>query len=208
MKLCAISPFISAPRSVVLRFLETCTADLVMLPGALENTPSPLQVQRAIKPGVTVFVEGKGGKTKAVPHLVTCHAMSSMPPQIFWHNPSASDLDLLAAALPKRTFRIGSRRVTFFICGELIAFNPDGAVKHNRSLEYDIVANPAHTMMGHWNHLGRKLETLSLRSAALYAANNDREHSQVSTDAPIYKHGRLVNQRHNADKLTWCECEL
>ena len=208
MKLCAVSPFCSTDRNVVLAFLRSCDADLVLLPGASKNTPSPEEVQKVLRRNVNVFVEGEGGKRKAAPHLVSCTCISAMPKQVFARLPSAKEIDQLAEALPKRTFSIGGRQVSFFICGELIAFNPDGTVKHGRHLQVDVVANPAHTMMGHWNHLGRKLATLSRHGAALYATNNDREHNRVSTDVRIYKNGEQVSSRKTIEGIAWVACEI
>lgn len=208
MKLCAISPLRSAPPRVVLSFLEKNNADFILLPGALENTPTPRQVQRVIKQGVSVFVEGRGGKTKAIPNLVTKSSITPMPPQIFWHHPTAENVDDLIEALPHRTFPIGDRKITFFICGELIAFNPDGTVKHNRKINFDIIASPSHTLMGHWNHLGKKFETLSRQSVALYATNNDREHGDLSTDVRIYVEGKNACRRFTTESLAWSQCEI
>ena len=193
MKLCAVSPFTNTSEAEIVAFLSDSTAALVLLPGRSRNTPSPEKVQSAIRSSVSVFVEGKGKKKEATPYLVTSRRIMSMPRQIFCQRPTAQQLDDLVACLPSRTFAIGSRMVTFFICGELIAFNPDGSVKHGRQLPYDILANPSHTIMGHWNHLGKKLSSLSLRSAAIYTTNNDRNHSGILTGlSPI----RASNRRN------------
>lgn len=210
MKLLAASPFTNASVTQILAFLETVTATLVLLPGHHKNTPSPSVIQGFLKRGVSVFVEGAGKKTAAIPYFVTREEIVPMPRQIFSEQPTAQDIDDLAASMPDRTFRIGKRRVTFFICGELLAFNPDGTVKYHRKISYDVLANPAHTLMGHWNYLGKKLERLSKRSMALYAANNDKEHSGISTDVRIYKRGKHVSKSflNRNQNITWCECEL
>lgn len=204
MKLCAVSPFQKASKSEILAFLATATADLVVLPGHSSNTPVPDEVQSVIQGNVSVFVEGKGG----TPCLVKKGELIPMPRQIFSHHPSARELDRLSEMLPKRTFSFGSRTVTFLICGEIIAFNPDGNVKHGRQLPYDILANPAHSLMGHWNHLGTKLTNLSLGSAVLYAANNERNHGTITTDVRIYQNGLLLQGRQSMEMLSWCECEI
>ena len=111
-------------------------------------------------------------------------------------------------AWPDRTFSLGSRRVTFILCGEITGFNPNGTVKHSRSLPYDILANPAHTIMGHWNRLGKKLSQLSSGSIVLHTANNTRNHHHLTTDVRIYKDHKPVAERQAADTLTWCECEI
>lgn len=208
MKLCAVSPFTNASEAEILEFLANATAALVLLPGRSQNTPSPEKVQSAIRSGVSVFVEGKGKKKESTPYLVTSRKLISMPRQIFCQRPTARQIDDLVACLPSRTFAIGSRMVTFFICGELIAFNPDGSVKHGRQLIYDILANPSHTIMGHWNHLGKKLSSLSLRAAAIYATNNDRNHSGIITDVRIYKHGKVLTNRTVHGKIVFCECKI
>ncbi len=208
MNICAISPFVNASEPEILTFLAEASADLVLLPGHSRNTPPPEKVKNIIRSGVSVFVECKGKKMETTPYLVTSRELMPMPQQIFAQNPSAEQMDRLAAILPNRTFRISSRFVTFFICGELIAFNPDGSVKYGRQLPYDILANPAHTIMGHWNHLGKKLSALSQRSAAIYATNNDRNHSGITTDVRIYKYGMLLANRSVNGKIVCCQYEM
>jgi hypothetical protein len=127
-----------------------------------------------------------------------------MPSQLFSTRPSAENMDQLAALLPQRTFRFGKRSVTFLICGEILAFNPDGTTKHRRKLHFDILANPSHTVMGHWNHLGKKLKSLSSRSVMVHVANNDRNH-HLTTDVRIYRDG--VRLKRNSDiNIAWSEC--
>jgi hypothetical protein len=207
MRLCALSSFASAPAKTVLGFMESCSADIIRLPGASENSPTPRQVRSALSQNQTAFVEGRGGKMGATPYFVTKHSERAMRRQLFARQPSAAEVDRLVAALPDRSIVLGGRRITVFMCGELIAFNPDGSVKHGRTLQFDILANPAHTIMGRWNHLGRKLATMSRKSVALYATNNTAEHSRVTTDVRIYKKGSLV-RRYSAGALAWCECEI
>ena len=84
-----------------------------------------------------------------------------MPHGIFPKSPKANDMDRLVSAWPDRTFSVASRKVTFAICGEINGFNPDGHVKFGRVLPFDILANPAHSLMGRWQHLGPKLSALS-----------------------------------------------
>jgi hypothetical protein len=208
MKLCAISPFTNASEAEILAFLSNTTASLVLLPGRSQNTPSPEKVQGTIRHGVSVFVEYKSKKNKSTPYLVTNRKLMAMPRQIFCQRPAVRQIDNLVACLPSRTFAIGSRMVTFFICGELIAFNPDGSVKHGRQLPYDILANPSHTIMGHWNHLGKKLSSLSLRTVTIYTTNNDRNHSGITTDVRIYKNGKVLTNRTVHGKIVCCECRI
>ena len=208
MKLCVVSPFENASKAEILAFLSKARAKLILLPGKSRNTPSPENVRDVIARGVSVFVEGCGRKKHTVPYLVTKRRLLSMPQQIFSRRPQSDDIRKLEAALADRTFAIGNRTITFFICGEITAFNPDGSVKHGGQFQYDVVANPVHTIMGHWNHLGEKLRQLSIGSVALYAANNDRNRNSLRTDVRIYKNGRLIIDRHSIPNITWAECVL
>lgn len=217
MNICTVSPFCCATKEEILDFLGRATADLVLLPGNLPddyepNMPSPREIQRNLQTGVSVFAENSGGKMQAIPCIVTKKEIRIMPKQIFGNKPSANDVDRLILTLPKRTFCIADRSVIFLICGELIAFNPDGSVKHNREIQYnkyDILANPGHTLMGHWNHLGSKLKTLSKKGPiVLYTTNNTKNHKRITTDTRIYKKGNLLNNRNLKGTITSCECEI
>ena len=209
MKLCAASPNKFATQDDVLAFLAEATATLVLLPGSSSSTPSPQMVQSAIRDGVSVFVEGVDRKMQTTPYLVTNRTAIAMPRQVFVNDPSAREIEELLARLPARTFALGSRTVTFYICGELIAFNPNGHFKHGRQApKHDIIANPAHSIMGHWNYLGKKLSALSRKSVALYAANNNCKNITVTTDVRIYKSGKRLNCRSQNGKLAWCECDI
>lgn len=211
MKVCAVSPWVAAEPGDILSFLGEATAELVVLPGVHRNTPSPQEVQRVIRPGVAVFVEYGGPKGRATPYLVTRrNGPSAMPPQIFGRSPTAKCMDDLVAAWPDRTFPIGSRTVTFAICGEINGFNPDGRVKHGRKLPFDILANPTHTVMGRWQHLGRKLSALSKGKVVIHVANNNRKNPEHSkTDVRIYINQVLqVAKVQRAGALKWCECEI
>jgi hypothetical protein len=211
MRIVAISPFTNASRADILRFLAGLPRCLVLLPGRSSNTPSPNQIQKVIRTGSSVFVEGPGGKGKTpgrkkkrLAFLVSKGNIRTMPSQLFSVRPTAGDIDQLVALLPQRTFRFGKRFVTFLICGEILAFNPDGTAKHRRKLHFDILANPSHTVMGHWNHLGKKLKSLSCGSVAVHAANNDRNH-HLKTDVRIYKDGVRLKRRSDIN-IAWSEC--
>jgi len=118
-------------------------------------------------------------------------------------------MDDLVKAWPNRTFPIGSKKVTFAICGEINGFNPDGHVKHGRTLRlFDILANPVHRVMGRWQHLGRKLKALSKGKVVIHVSNNERNHN-LSTDLRIYINETLqkINIQH-AGTLKWCECKI
>lgn len=209
MKVCAVSPWETASADDILNFLRKTTAELVVLPGVCRNTPSRQDTQRNIRRGVAVFVEDGGSKGKATPYLVTTDGALPMPRGIFARSPTANCMDALVAAWPGRTFPVGSRTVTFAICGEINGFNPDGSVKHGRVLPFDILANPAHTVMGRWQHLGRKLKALSKGKVVIHVANNDLKHKgQSTTDVRIYIDGTQQGKRQRAENLTWCECKI
>jgi len=208
MKVCAVSPWIKASTTDILDFLKKANAELVVLPGLCENTPSLKAIQGVIGRGVNVFVEQGPSKGKATPYLVTHTKAIPMPPQIFASSPKTRCMDKLVAAWPGRTLPIGSRTVTFAICGEINGFNPNGSVKHGRTLTFDILANPAHTVMGRWHYLGPKLSALSKGKVVIHVANNNRNHN-LSTDVRIYNNGNLqVDKVQREGKLTWCECRI
>jgi hypothetical protein len=211
MKVCAVSPWETASTNDILDFLRETTAELVVLPGVSKskNTPSREVVQRVIRPGVAVFVQNGESKDNTTPYLVTCDRAEPMPPQIFKQSPTAKCMDDLVAAWPDRTFPIGSRTVTFAICGEINGFNPNADVKHGRVLPFDILANPTHTVMGRWQHLGPKLSALSKGKMVVHVANNNRNHERLSTDLRIYINGNLQEAKLQcAGRLKWCECEI
>ena len=216
MKVCAVSPWETAPARDILCFLGEATAELVVLPGVSRNTPSPQDVQRAIRRGVAVFVQSGRkkqrrklkGKLGAIPYLVTRNRVVRMPCQIFSEcTPTAKQMDELVKAWPKRTFSIGSRQVTFAICGEINGFTGDH-VKHRRVLPFDILANPTHTVMGRWQHLGPKLEALSKGKVAIHVANNDRNHGHLTTDVRIYINETLQGGTVQRGQLKCCECDI
>jgi hypothetical protein len=121
-------------------------------------------------------------------------------------------MDQLVAVWKCRTFSIGSRKVTFAICGEINGFNLHGQVKHGRALPFDILANPVHRVMGRWQHLRRKLSALSKGKVVIHVANCDRKNPErIKTDVRIYMDGVLKEDKVQADrrlKLKWCECEI
>jgi hypothetical protein len=205
-KMIAISPFTSATKQEILDFIRAQPKALIVLPGNQSNTPSPRQIQRVISTGAMVFAEGAKGQNGRPAFIITKSRISKMPSQVFARKPTADNIEALAAILPHRTIRLGRRRATFFICGELIAFNPDGRVKHNRKLDYDIIINPAHSIMGHWNHLDKKLTSLSCESVAVYVTNNDRNH-HLNSDIRIYKDG-VLKKRNSGINIAWSECPI
>ena len=133
-----------------------------------------------------------------------------MPCQSFGKSPTSVDMARLSEAWPDRTFVVGSRKVTFVLCGEINGFDLDGRVKHDQlPFVPDILANPAHTIMGHWNHLGKKLSGLSSGGrVAIHATNNNHNRDALTTDVRIYIDEKLQGATQFAGKLKWCECEL
>jgi hypothetical protein len=206
MRVFAVSPFQIASWKEILHFLATLPSSLIVLPGYSANTPSPRQIQRVIHRKSLVFAEGAPGKNGCSAFIITHQSLKRMPSQVFSQSPKAADMDALAAILPQRTIRVGKREVTFLICGELMALNPDGSTKHRRELQYDIIVNPAHTTMGHWNHLGKKLARLSRRSIAVYVTNNDHNR-HITSDVRIYNEGVLM-ERHSDINIAWSECVI
>jgi hypothetical protein len=203
----AVSPFVNATGAEILRFLATLPKALIVLPGHSRNSPSPRQIQDVIRGGSAAFVEGDVEGDDRPAFIVRKQHITRIPSQIFSKKPTAADMDRLVTVLPQRTISVGNRTITFFICGEILAFNPDGSPKHRRRLDFDIIVNPGHTMMGHWNHLGRKLENLSRDSLAVHVTNNTCNRHNVSTDVRIY---RDVNrqERHPEGNIAWSECEI
>jgi hypothetical protein len=202
----AISPFARATKKEIVDFVAMHPKSLIVLPGNWSNTPSVRKIQRAIHGGSVVFTEGAKGKNGRPAFIISKSRISKMPSQIFAKKPRAADIKALTHALPRRTIRVGRQKATFFICGELIAFNPDGTVKHKRKFDHDIVINPAHTLMGHWNHLGKKLASLSEGSIAVYVTNNVKDR-HLTSDVHIYKDGELV-KRNRRESLAWSECRI
>src|SRR5579883_2798710 len=114
MKIVALSPFCSAPCAEILEFIQKTRCALMVLPGSSKNTPSPQQLQRLLRRGMMVFVEGKKGyKKNRIPYLVTSNAITKMPGQVFGKAPSAREMHTLAVNWPKRTISVGSRKITF-----------------------------------------------------------------------------------------------
>ncbi len=163
MRICAVSPLVSASSKEILQFLDSCDQDLVVLPGNAKNHPSYLQVAKVLKSGVSVFVETGPGKGKSVPWLVLTTRSIRMPSQVFATKPTASDLDQLQKIWRNRTYKISDRKISFAICGEIDGFAKDGSVKAGRELPYEVLVNPTHTTRGRWNHLGPKFTSVQDR---------------------------------------------
>lgn len=213
MILVALSPFTNSSKNDILNFIKTTDADLVLLPGNSTNTPSPIDIQNVLlRDNTNVFVEDHGAKLNVQPYLVSKKSIQKMPRQIFGSNPTAKDIDDLVNTLPNRKFSIAGKNVLFFLCGELIAFNPDGNLKFKRTLPvdyYDILANPAHSLMGHWNYLSKKLAALSEKSVVAYTTNNNKNRVGLTTDVRIYNRGLYLPSRYANSNMSWCivECK-
>ena len=207
MRICAVSPLESASSKEILQFLGICDHDLIVLPGNAENHPSYQCVAKALKSGISAFVETGSEKGSSIPRLVSTTDTIRMPSQVFATKPNASDLNRLQSIWPKRTHKISDRKVSFAICGEIDGFTKGGSVKMGRNLSYEVLVNPTHTTRGRWNHLGPKLENLSSGTAVIHVANNDYNHHKVTTDVRIYVDG-VVMERNISGRIAWSECEI
>ena len=207
MKICAISPFDTAPTQEILDFMRGCSHDLIVLPGNSQNHPSYRRVSSILKQGVFAFVETGEGKGKSIPWLVSSSTQVRMPPQVFAANPKAGDLDKLQSIWSERTHKINERKCSFAICGEVDGFNKKGIVKKGRKLPYEILINPTHTARGRWNHLGVKLESLSKGTVVVYVANNIFNRHNVISHLRIYRDGKIV-KRNVSGKIAWSECKI
>jgi hypothetical protein len=210
MKICAVSPFENASGEEILEFISERHDDLVLLPGcnwqSPSATPAPQEIQNAAQDNVSVFVEVPG--ERAMPFLVTRAKITSMPSQVFKQNPDKQESEELLRALPKRRFLVGNKAVLFIICGEIDAFRPNGVLKYPGQLpDYDVLANPTHTLRGHWNYLGSKLEKLSMRGMSLHAANNNKNRTGITTNVRIYKNGRRQPGANERGRVAWCESD-
>jgi len=208
MKICAVSPLESANAKDILDFIGDCEHDLVVLPGYAENHPSYQSVATVLKPGVFAFVEtGPGNDDKRVPWLVSSKQQVSMPSQIFSKDPKARDLDDLQEIWDERTHNICGRMVLFAICGEINAFRINGLVRRGDNPPYDVLVNPAHTIMGFFAYLGPKLTNLSEGRVVVHVANNNRGHHRITTDVRIYVNGEIMDRKSDGS-FAWSECEI
>jgi len=207
MKICAISPFSNASKKEMLTFISTLNHDLIVLPGNGPNHPSCNLIQQCMQTNSRVFVEVGSGKFASKPWLVSKTSLIQMPDQIFAQTPRTGDIDALELAWPKRTFSISERVVSFAICGEIDGFSKNGSVKYGRKLPFDVLINPTHTIRGRWNHLGVKLSNLSIGTAVIHTANNNKNKFNLTTHLRLYVNG-VICTRQNTGKLTWSECQI
>lgn len=61
-RIIAVSPFARATKKEIVDFVAMHSKALIVLPGNRNNTPSPQNIQRAIRGGSVVFAEGEKGK--------------------------------------------------------------------------------------------------------------------------------------------------
>lgn len=213
MNLCIVSPFGVASKSQILDFVNYCTADLIIFPGFNANNTLPIiDVQNALQYHSKIFMEfpenGFNAKMEVTPSIVSKKDIFKMPKQIFIQKPKKRDLNTLLSIWDDRTLCLGNRKMTFIICGEINGFNLDGRLKFNREHIYDIIVNPCHTMMRHWNYLGQKLSHISKNSLAIYITNNNKNNHRVSTDLRIYKNEQRIEEKSFDSNISWATLEI
>lgn len=207
MKIIAIAPLASSSAGQILALIKTLDANLIILPGHCANTPSAARVRRALPQGTFVFLEA-GEKQQASPYLISSSAIAKLPKQVFGTSPTKQDLLDLESCFPHRTVRVGKHWVSFILCGEINAFQADGSAKFGIELPFDILINPAHSVMGRWHILGKKLSALSHQGVVVHTANNLRDSSRLTTDVRIYAGGRQVGERDGNEFAAWCAYEI
>lgn len=207
MKITAISPLSSATPQSIVELISTLRSELIVLPGFAKNIPTAKAIQKTLKPCMNVFLES-AGKQQTAPWLVSCTDVVSMPSQVFAQNPTTQALRNLEASFPKRTFLIGQRKVSFILCGEINAFKVDGLAKAEIDLPFDVLVNPAHSLMGRWHVLGEKLRALSQGRRVVHVANNTRDSRKLTTDIRIYREGEQVGLRESNYSAAWRTYEV
>lgn len=208
LRITALSPFICATPRAIVEQISIVESGLVVLPGWRRNGPSLVDLQQALQTGVTLFAELGPSIQRRKAYLVTCEANTQIPDQVFAERPSLSALSKLAGRLPERTIKLGSHRVVFFLCGEIHAFDANGTPKADVELPFEVLINPAHSMMGRWRVLGQKLEALSRGRVVVHVANNYGNNHRVSTDVRIYADGKQVGERIANGYVTWSTFEV
>lgn len=208
MNLCIVSPFAVANRYQIINFIKSCDADLIIFPGFNANNTLPvIEVQNALQNHSKIFMEFPEKGLKAIkmdvtPSIVSKKDILKMPKQIFSQNPQKSEIYTLLNIWDDRTLNLGNCKLTFIICGEINGFNPDGRLKFDREHIHNIIVNPCHTLMGHWNYLGQKLSHLSKNSLAIYVTNNNKNNHGISTDLRIYKNEQNVAKKIFSSKIS------
>jgi hypothetical protein len=207
MKITAISPLNSATPQSIVDLISTLRSDLVVLPGFAENIPAAAAIQKVLHPGTKVFLES-GKKQSVTPWLVSPTEIIGMPKQIYAQAPNAENLRQLESSFQGRTFKILHREVSFILCGEINAFNTDGLAKAEIQLPFDVLVNPAHSLMGRWHILGAKLRALSVGRTVVHVANNAKGSRSPTTDVRIYHDGAPVGVKERNDSAAWCTFQL
>ncbi len=140
------------------------------------------------------------------PCLVTQNKIRKMPKQIYWHQPTAAQMDAFSA------YRKGAHLGHYGRSGIAVIWEDhriqlDGSTKHSRTLKRgEIIANPAHTNMGRWHVLDRRFEQLSKQGAAIHAAKyfgNDRKQDRRGESAC---RGRQVGVRRVTGNIACGAC--
>lgn len=201
MNLCIVSPFVVANRYQIINFIKSCDADLIIFPGFnVSNALPVIEVQNALQNHSRIFIEVpekglRAIKMEVTPSIISKKDILKLPKQIFAQNPKKREIHTLLNIWDDRTLNLGNRKLTFIICGEINGFNPDGRLKFDREHIHDIIVNPCHTIMGHWNYLGQKLSHLSENSLTIYVTNNNKNNQSISTDLRIYKNGQNIEKK-------------
>jgi hypothetical protein len=111
----------------------------------------------------------------------------------------------------ERIFKLGGKRIAVLLCGEnniLCNVRGEKNAAHPRYGipwpldKYDVLVNPTHTSMGHWNLLHRRFAYFSQKNrTVIYSANNTRSKSW-KTSLCIYNNGkqRLMGDLENYSK--------
>ena len=203
LKIIAIAPLDRSSSAHILTLVSELHADLIVLPGYWHNTPSITRIRKALPKGAWVFLESRE-KLHSLPVLISSSAIVKLPQQVFGTSPTKQQLFDLESCFAHRTVQIGEQCVSFILCGEINAFQTDGATKSGINLPFEILINPAHFVMGRWHILGRKLSTLSHRGVVVNVANNHKNSDRLTIDVRIYAGGRQVGERNQNEFAAWC----
>jgi len=214
MNLCIVSPFTVANVDQIINFIKGCGADLIIFPGFNASNALPVrEVQNALQTHSKIFMEVpeeglKAIKMEVTPSIISKKDILKMPKQIFAQKPTKSEIHALLNIWDNRTLNLGNRKLTFIICGEINGFNPDGHLKFDKEHIHDIIVNPCHTIMGHWNYLGPKLSNLSENSLTIHVTNNNKNNKNISTDLRIYENGQKVDKKKFTSNISWAYLDI
>jgi hypothetical protein len=171
-----------------------------------------IEVQNALQNRSRIFTEVpeeglRAIKMEVTPSIISKKDILKLPKQLFAQNPKKREIHTLLNIWDDRTLNLRNRKLTFIICGEINGFNPDGRLKFDREHIHDIIVNPCHTMMGHWNYLGQKLSHLSENSLTIYVTNNNKKNQSISTDLRIYKNEQNIEKKIFNSNISWASLE-